>query len=106
MNDPQLFAQFLMLGALSWFLSRESARRSVVVPVALMALCGFYKHNIIAMPVAALAWVACRDWRRAMMPALAGAAVIAIGLLFVTVMYNDTRGGFEKLFGWIGRLFS
>lgn len=32
--------------------------------------------------------------------------LVAIGLLFVTVMYNDTRGGFEKLFGWIGRLFS
>ena len=32
--------------------------------------------------------------------------LVAIGLLFVTVMYNDTRGGFETLFGWIGSLFS
>lgn len=32
--------------------------------------------------------------------------LFAIGLLFLTVMYNDTRGGFAKLFGWIGKLFS
>ncbi|HEY4302981.1 MAG TPA: RIP metalloprotease RseP [Gemmatimonadaceae bacterium] len=31
--------------------------------------------------------------------------LFAIGLLFVTVMYNDTRGGFVKLFSWIGKLF-
>ena len=29
----------------------------------------------------------------------------AIALLFITVMYNDTRGGFIKLFNWIGKLF-
>jgi regulator of sigma E protease len=31
--------------------------------------------------------------------------LVAIGLLFVIVMYNDTRGGFEKLFGWVVGLF-
>jgi regulator of sigma E protease len=31
--------------------------------------------------------------------------LFAIALLFITVMYNDTRGGFVKLFAWIGRLF-
>jgi len=29
----------------------------------------------------------------------------AIGLLFITVMYNDTRSGFVKLFEWVGKLF-
>jgi len=29
----------------------------------------------------------------------------AIALLFVIVMYNDTRAGFAKLFEWVGRLF-
>lgn len=29
----------------------------------------------------------------------------AIALLFVIVMYNDTRAGFVKLFGWVGKLF-
>lgn len=31
--------------------------------------------------------------------------LFAIALLFVIVMYNDTRAGFAKVFGWIGRLF-
>ncbi|HEY4131647.1 MAG TPA: RIP metalloprotease RseP, partial [Gemmatimonadaceae bacterium] len=31
--------------------------------------------------------------------------LFAIALLFVIVMYNDTRAGFVKLFGWVGRLF-
>lgn len=30
----------------------------------------------------------------------------AIALLFITVMYNDTRDQLAKLFGWIARLFS
>ena len=31
--------------------------------------------------------------------------LFAIGLLFLLVMYNDTRGAFVRLFGWIGKLF-
>src|SRR4029078_8641032 len=31
--------------------------------------------------------------------------LFAISLLFAIVMYNDTRAGFAKLFGWIGHLF-
>lgn len=31
--------------------------------------------------------------------------LVAIALLFVIVMYNDTRAGFASLFGWISRLF-
>lgn len=31
--------------------------------------------------------------------------LFAIALLFVIVMYNDTRAGFAKVFGWIGHLF-
>jgi hypothetical protein len=31
--------------------------------------------------------------------------LVAIALLFVIVMYNDTRAGFVSFFGWIQRLF-
>jgi regulator of sigma E protease len=31
--------------------------------------------------------------------------LFAIALLFVVVMYNDTRGAFAKLFDWVGRMF-
>jgi regulator of sigma E protease len=33
------------------------------------------------------------------------AGLFAIALLFVIVMYNDTRQAFGKLFGWVGKLF-
>jgi len=33
------------------------------------------------------------------------AGLFAIALLFVIVMYNDTRAAFGKLFGWMGKLF-
>src|SRR6185503_20764960 len=31
--------------------------------------------------------------------------LLAIALIFVLVMYNDTRGGIAELFHWVGRLF-
>ena len=31
--------------------------------------------------------------------------LVAIALLFAIVMYNDTRAGFAKLFGWLGKAF-
>jgi hypothetical protein len=31
--------------------------------------------------------------------------LLAIALLFVIVMYNDTRAGFVSFFGWIQHLF-
>ncbi len=33
------------------------------------------------------------------------AGLLAIAVLFAIVMYNDTRSGFVRLFGWIGHLF-
>jgi regulator of sigma E protease len=32
--------------------------------------------------------------------------LVAIALLFLIVMYNDTRAGFARLFGWVAKLFS
>src|SRR5262249_57283840 len=32
--------------------------------------------------------------------------LVAIALLFVIVMYNDTRGGLAKLVGWVSHLFT
>lgn len=33
------------------------------------------------------------------------AGLVAIGLIFITVMYNDTHAGVARLFGWVGKLF-
>jgi hypothetical protein len=89
MDDPQLVGHALMMGALAWFLDREARGRSVAPPILAMAAAGFYKHNIIAVPVTALAWLALRDWRRAIWPAALGAGAAALGLAICIAIYGD-----------------
>jgi hypothetical protein len=89
MDDPQLTGHVLMMSALAWFLHREARGRSAVPPILAMAAAGFYKHNIIAVPVTALAWLALKDWRRAMAPAVIGAVAAALGLAICVAVYGD-----------------
>jgi hypothetical protein len=88
-NDPQLVGHALMMGALVWFLDREARGRSAVPPILAMAAAGFYKHNIVAVPVTALAFLAIRDWRRALLPAAVGAGAAALGLAICVAVYGD-----------------
>jgi hypothetical protein len=53
MNEPQLFAEAIMAFAFLGFLRARSNDRGYVGPVLVMALAGFVKHNIIAMPLTA-----------------------------------------------------
>jgi hypothetical protein len=88
-NDPQLVGHALMMGALVWFLDREARGRSAVPPILVMAAAGFYKHNIVAVPVTALAFLAIRDWRRALLPAAIGAGAAALGIAICVAVYGD-----------------
>lgn len=89
MNDPQLVGHVLMMSALVWFLAREAQGRSVVPPILAMAAAGFYKHNIVAVPLTALIWLAIRDWRRALLPIAIGAGAAALGLMVCVAVYGD-----------------
>ena len=89
MNDPQLVGHALMVAALAWFLARDMRKQSAVPPFLAMAAIGFYKHNIIAVPVTALLWLLVQDWRRAVWPAIAGAAAAAVGLAICVAIYGD-----------------
>jgi hypothetical protein len=89
MDDPQLAGHALMMGALVWFLAREAAGKSVVPAIVAMAAAGFYKHNIVAVPVTALGWLALNGWRRAVWPAAIGAVVAALALAVCMAIYGD-----------------
>jgi hypothetical protein len=89
MNDPQMAGHFIMMAALSWFLARQQAGKSAEPSILLMALAGFWKHNIIAVPATALAWLWLTDWRRAWRPTLVGAAAAAVGLAICVAVYGD-----------------
>jgi hypothetical protein len=89
MDDPQLVGHVLMMGALVWFMAREARGKSVVPPILAMAVAGFYKHNIVAVPLTALIWLAMKDWRRAVVPIAIGTSAAALGLLLCVAIYGD-----------------
>lgn len=89
MDDPQVVGHALMMAALVWFLIRQAHGRSPVPAILAMAAAGFYKHNIVAVPVTALAWLAVNDWRRAVAPAVIGAGAAALGFAACVAIYGD-----------------
>jgi hypothetical protein len=89
MDDPQLVGHVLMMGALIWFMAREARGKSVALPILAMAAAGFYKHNIVAVPLTALVWLAIKDWRRAVVPIAIGAGAAALGLMICVAIYGD-----------------
>ncbi|WP_323989201.1 hypothetical protein [Nguyenibacter sp. L1] len=79
-DDPQWLAHALMLGGLAVLLggarpAAPSVRRAVLAAL-LVAAGGFVKHNLIALPLAATAWLAWHD-RRAL-AAWCGAGLVAV----------------------------
>jgi hypothetical protein len=88
MNDPQLPALAIMATALAWALVRIKDNRAVEPAIALMVLAGFYKHNLIATPIATLLWIAFKDWRRGVRAAIFGALLAATGLMLCVELYG------------------
>ena len=57
MNEPQLLGEAIMSFGFLGFLTARSNDRGYVGPVFVIALAGFVKHNIIAMPMTAFLWL-------------------------------------------------
>jgi hypothetical protein len=89
MNDPQLVGHVLMVSALVWLIRREKRGQSAAPPILAMAAAGFYKHNIVAVPLTSFLWLLGRDWRRAMLPLALGGGAAALGLLICVLVYGD-----------------
>jgi hypothetical protein len=78
MNEPQLLSETIMAFGFLGFLVARSRDRGYVGPVLVMALAGFVKHNIIAMPLTVFLWLGLNR-RRDFVTCLC-VAVIAIGM--------------------------
>lgn len=87
-NDPHLVALAIMMWALVWFLRRHREGRAVEPAILLMVVGGFYKHTLVSAPMAALAFLAFSDLRRALRAALVGGAAAALGLALCSVIYG------------------
>jgi Dolichyl-phosphate-mannose-protein mannosyltransferase len=79
MNEPQLFGEAIMAFAFLGFLVARSNDRGYVGPVLVMALAGFVKHNIIAMPLTAFLWLSLYRRREAVKCFFVAAIVIIAG---------------------------
>jgi hypothetical protein len=112
-NDPQLAGEAIMGAALFWFLWRNRDGKSVYAPLLLMVAGGFWKHNMIAIPITAIAWLFMSRGRRAVTPALvsavaAVAGLAACGAIFGSDFFSDLLAvrqyGFANVLTNIGHL--
>jgi hypothetical protein len=89
MNEPQLLSEAIMAFGFLGFLIARSNDRGYVGPVLMMALTGFIKHNIIAMPLSAFLWLGLNRRREAVKCFCTAAIAIIAG---IAICY--------ALFGW------
>ena len=90
-NDPQIAGEAIMGAALVWFLARQGDRKSALAslpPLLLMVVGGFWKHNLIGIPVTAIVWLFINHGRRAIGPALLSAAAAVAGLAACGAMFG------------------
>jgi hypothetical protein len=88
MDDPHLVALALMTWALAYAL-RDPKSRRVEIAIVLMALAGFYKHNLIAIPATTLCWWTLQDYRRGLRLALLGIGIVAVGFAICGAMFGQ-----------------
>lgn len=88
MNDPNLAALAVMMGGLAWSVHAQKHGRAVEPAFVLMAIAGFYKHNLVAIPLAAFVWLLTLDGRTALRAALAGGITAVVGLLACTAVFG------------------
>lgn len=113
MNDPQLFAQAVMLHAFLAFLAAVERDRGYFPPLLAMVAAGFLKHNLVALPVVAFAWLGLQRPARAaqwgvVAVLLAGGGLAACraayGPDFTTNLLSPREYRVGLMLGYLGRL--
>src|SRR5215468_2131708 len=88
LNEPQLFSHAIMTFGFLAFLDARSRDRGYVMPFLVMALAGFVKHNIIAMPLTAFAWLGMNRKLEALKCLYVAAVVIVTGIAICYVSFG------------------
>jgi len=88
LNEPQLLSHAIMAFGFLAFLGARSRDRGYVMPVLVMAFAGFVKHNIVAMPLTAFAWLAMNRRREALKCLCVAAVVIVTGIAICYVSFG------------------
>lgn len=112
-NDPQLAGEAIMGFGLAWLLRQHKAGETPLGPLLVMVVAGFWKHNMIAIPLTAVVWLFARRGRRAFAPiafsALAAAAGLAacgwmFGADFFRNLLTERDYSFGHILGNVGHL--
>ena len=77
-------------------MQRLSDGRAVEPAILLMAVAGFYKHNVAAIPLTALIWLGLVDRRLALRATVVSAAAVLLGLAICGLIWGDAF--FTQLF--------
>jgi hypothetical protein len=81
MDDPQLLGHALQLAAFLLLLREPRTLSHIVTSAALFVAGGFVKHNLFALPLASLVWLALYDRRAALRLAIGIAGLSLLGLV-------------------------
>lgn len=87
-NDPQIAGLAIMGAGLVWFLKRTALDRSPLPALLLMVAAGFWKHNNIAVPLAAIGWLFVSGNRFAVKATMASGAAMALGLGICVLVFG------------------
>jgi hypothetical protein len=85
MADPQLLGHAIQLAGLLLLMRGRIMTAATVFAVSL-----FVKHNLLALPLAATAWLLWRDRRSALHFVLSGAAALGLGLILFYFAYGTS----------------
>ena len=85
-NDPQIAGEAIMGAGLVWFLARDRAGLSTAPALLLMVVAGFWKHNMIAIPLTAVAWLLVH--RRGYWSILLSAVAAVSGLVICRLLFG------------------
>ncbi len=96
-NDPELLGHAIAGFGLLVLVRRPSARWRVIVGATLMTIALFVKHNLIALPIACVIWLATVDRRAARL--LAFAMVTAVAASIVMCVWAFGAGFVVQLVG-------
>ncbi len=91
-NDPSLLGLAVMGLALAYFLNCLRSGRAVELAIACMVFAGFVKHNMPAIPLAALIWLVMTNRRAGVRAILFGAAFCAAGLCLCAAIFGPNFG--------------
>jgi hypothetical protein len=87
-NDPQLAGEAIMGAGLALILARDGAGKSVTPALLIMVVGGFWKHNMIAIPLTSIMWLLSQHRSKAIWPILISVAAVVIGLLLCRLSFG------------------